>query len=125
MIDGVVNYVGHEDAVVDADESAAPHLDGEARASARVTRLQLGRARVVVQHQESPHRATCRHPNITTTPSRVIIHPISIRIHLYINTHTHTHTFIFIYVRGWVRALWGWLNLSPPLPSPADRWQHR
>ena len=118
MIDGVVNYVGHEDAVVDADESAAPHLDGEARASARVTRLQLGRARVVVQHQESPHRATCRHPNITTTPSRVIIHPIRIRIHLYINTHTHTHTFIFIYVRGWVRALWGWLNLSPPPPLP-------
>lgn len=54
-------YIGHENAVVNADQSSAPHLNGEPRTAARVTRLQLGRARIVIQHQQSAHCTTWNH----------------------------------------------------------------
>ena len=44
------SYVGHEDAVVNAHQTAAPHLNGETGGAARIAGLQLGRARLVVQH---------------------------------------------------------------------------
>ncbi len=51
--------VGHEDGVVDADQSAAAQLDGEARSAARITRLQFGRTRFVVEDQQRPHGSAC------------------------------------------------------------------
>lgn len=47
---------GHEDAVMDTYEAAAPHAHAEARVTPRPALLQLRGPRLVVQHQQSPQR---------------------------------------------------------------------